>query len=165
MSTKSYFRPAPGLPWIVRPSCCVFCRLCTVWNSVFSCLHFLHRTIQTIRNRRQNPAQCSAAQFNATSVLAWTWQDTIHKVVHRWSAKPNISPPDCATSRLHPATRTDCNRHAPITECHRNSIVWVKPAEIVCHGNVPCGNEKIFSDWSYTTIDIPTLKIWRRSIR
>ena len=31
----------------------------------------------------------------------------------------------------------------PSTECHLNSIAWIKPTKIGCHGNVPWGIEKL----------------------
>ena len=63
-------------------------------------------------------------------------------------AKPNVSPPGCDTSRLHPAhkdslrpaTRMHYFNHRMLTsstECHRNSVVWIKPTKIGRHGNGP----------------------------
>jgi len=72
-------------------------------------------------------------------------------------AKPNVSPPGHATSRLDPATtmhycslRPATVMHCysyrtltPPTECHRNPIVWINPTKISCRGNVSLGIEKL----------------------
>ena len=56
----------------------------------------------------------------------------------RYTAKPNVSPPGCATCRLCPATK------------------------IGCVGSVRSGIKKLISDWSWTAI--PALKIWQRPV-
>jgi len=53
--------------------------------------------------------------------------------ITRFGAKPNISPPGCATKSYRTLT--------PSTECYWNSVQWIKPAEIGCHGNVAWGIE------------------------
>jgi len=60
-------------------------------------------------------------------------------------------PPVCTISRLRPATHMHYSYHTltPSTECHRNSVMWIKPTKIGCHGNVPWGI-KLTSAWSST---------------
>ena len=57
--------------------------------------------------------------------------------------------------------------HADISRLARDLFLWIGPGlgrSIGCHGNVPCGSEKLTIDRSSTAIVLPTVKIWRRSV-
>jgi len=58
---------------------------------------------------------------------------------YRCRAKVNVSPPGCATSRLRPANRMHYFSYRTLTpsvKCHRNSVAWIHPTKIGCHGHV-----------------------------
>jgi len=57
-----------------------------------------------------------------------------------------VSPPGCATSRLHPATHitTALAMLTPSTEYHRNRVVWIKPTKLVAVAPTPWKIDELF---------------------
>ena len=56
----------------------------------------------------------------------------------------------------------------PSTECHRKSVLWIKPTKNGCHGSVPWWIEMLILDWSviiYNHSSLPILQIWRRPVK
>jgi len=56
----------------------------------------------------------------------------------------------------------------PSTECHRKSVLWIKPTKIGCHGSVPWWIEMLILYWSviiYNHSSLPILQIWRRPVK
>jgi len=100
---------------------------------------------RTVLDRRHSTAtrQCSHHSQTCTdlpklTVVCKLGSTTRHYLLTRCRTTPDVSPPGCATSRLHPVTSMHDYSHStltPSTKCHRNSVVCIKPTKIGCHAN------------------------------
>ena len=96
-----------------------------------------------------NPA-CIAAIPNKRFSFSFSFFST------RCRAKPNVSPPGCATSRLRPATHMHYYSHrtlTPSTECHQNSVIWIKQTKLVAMATSAEGSKSNFRLIVYSRVD------------
>jgi len=88
----------------------------------------------------------------------WWWQNhgctaRSERKQTRCRTKPDVSPLGCAASRLRPVTHMlHCSS---VDKTNENWLLWQSPSK----------DRKLISDWWTTALVLPTLKIWRKSVR